>query len=156
MGHSVLLARPHPFLVSEMKPWLEQHGYRVARLETLDELPALARGSDGAVVSLALNSPLPASAEEVFRALRAAAPRLPVVFASLLPFEQAKPALGRLAEQAGIEAAVLNVESSWDTEGRLGTPRAFVYIAKDDLADPARREWARNLVARQFNGARRK
>jgi hypothetical protein len=62
MSKSILLARPHPFIVEEMRPLLEQSGYGVTKLERLADLPALAKNCSGAVISLALASPIPESA----------------------------------------------------------------------------------------------
>lgn len=39
MPKNVLLARPHSFIVSEMKPFLEQNGYVPKKLETIDDIP---------------------------------------------------------------------------------------------------------------------
>lgn len=74
MSKNVLLARPHPFIVAEMKPFLEEDGYTISRLGALANLPTLAPKAGGAIIALALSSPLPESAETVFTQLRQVAP----------------------------------------------------------------------------------
>lgn len=149
MAKSVLLARPHPFLVSDMRPWLEQAGFEVQRSDTLPELSEKAPGSVGAIISLAVASPIGASAEEVFLALRRSRPALPVLFAALRPFEQAAVEIERLLKRIGIAGSVISLDSE---AGRaLGTADSFLYVAKDDLADPVRRAEAKALLVRHFH-----
>lgn len=77
MTSPVLLARPHAFIVSDMKPFLEEAGFKVIKTESLPQLADLSRGCVGAVISLALSSPINASPEEVIKSLRQANPGLP-------------------------------------------------------------------------------
>lgn len=63
MSHTILLARPHAFIVGEMKPFLEQGGFAVTALSTVANLPTAVAGTCGAVISLALTSSIPESAE---------------------------------------------------------------------------------------------
>lgn len=58
MNKTVLLARPHPFIVAEMKPFLEQSGYNAVKPEKLDDMASIARSSAGAAISLAVSSAL--------------------------------------------------------------------------------------------------
>lgn len=149
MSKNVLLARPHPFIVAEMKPFLEENGYAISKLEALENLPALAPKAGCAVISLALSSPLPESAETVFRQLRQAAPGVPVVFASMLSFEQARPGMERLAAQCGVQAALYGIDME-ASASQLGRPEAFLYFSKDDLAAPERRAVAARMLKRHF------
>ncbi len=128
MSNSVLLARPHPFIVAEMKPLLEQRGYTTTKLEWLADLPNLVGGAAGAVISLALTSPIEASAEEVFAKLRRTAPHLPVIFAALLDVKPALAKLEEIARSAGVEATVLGVEAGNENSMVLGKPETFLYV----------------------------
>lgn len=150
MTKTVLLARPHPFIVAEMKPFLEHGGYAAAKLENLADLAMQASSSAGVVISLAISSSIGASAYEIFSQLRQGAPRTPVLFAAMLDFEASKGNLGRLAEQAGIQATILGVAAGNESAAALGKPDTFLYISKDDLADPARRAIASRMVQRHF------
>lgn len=150
MAKTVLLARPHPFIVSEMKPFLEQAGYEVTKLETLSDLALGAKNSQGVVISFAVSSSVGESAEDVFLQLRQSVPRVPVLFAALLPFEKYRSSLERVAKQAGIHATILGVDTQNENLSSLGSPETFLYISKDDLADATRRELALKLVQRHF------
>jgi maleate cis-trans isomerase len=106
MLKSILLARPHTFIVSEMKPFLEANGFSITKLESLGLLPGVVRGTSGAVISLAISSSIVESADIVFQQLRAASPKTPVLFASMLGFEQARPALEKIAKQVGTPVTI--------------------------------------------------
>ncbi|MDX8379532.1 MAG: hypothetical protein R8K48_05740 [Gallionella sp.] len=150
MAKIVLLARPPPFIVSEMKPFLEQNGYVPKKLDSLTDVLAESAGASGAIISLAVVSSLGESAEDVFLKLRKSAPRLPVLFAALLDFSKMKSTLERLAKNAGIEITVLGIAAASESHAGLGLPTTFVYIGKDDLTTPARRELASRILRRHF------
>ncbi len=149
MDQSVLLARPHPFVVSSMAPFLTDAGFASLRLTSMADLPVLASRASGAVISLALVSELAATPGEVFTALRRAAPTLPVIFAALISFERAEPLLSQIARQAGVKASLAEAGAP-DHEGALGHPDTFVYLAKEDLEDAARRRQALSVVRRHL------
>lgn len=92
----ILLARPHPFIVSQVKPFLAAAQLTFAAAENEGDLTRLSKTARAAVVSLALHSSLPLSAKEVVKKLRAASPGLPLIFASLLTHEQAQSQIRRL------------------------------------------------------------
>lgn len=150
MSRTVLIARPHTFIVSVMKPFLEECGYGTNRLEHISDLQSLTGGAVGAVVSLALSSSVAESADDVFLQLRRAAPRVPVLFAAMLTLEQARPALERIAKQAGIQAHILGLDATPATADQLGRQETFLYFSKDDLTSPQRRAIAARLVQRHF------
>ncbi|RBA23594.1 hypothetical protein [Herminiimonas fonticola] len=150
MTKTVLLARPHPFIVSEMKPFLEDGGYVAAKLENMADLATQAKNSAGVVISLAISSAIGVSAFEVLSQLRKDAPRTPVLFAAMLDFDSSKSNLTRLAEQAGMQATILGVAAGNESASALGKPDTFFYISKDDLADPARRAIAKRMIQRHF------
>lgn len=150
MSKNILLARPHPFIVAEMKPFLEENGYTISKLEAMANLPALAPRAGGAIISLAISSTIPESAEGVFQQLRQAAPGVPVVFASMLSFGQARPDMERLAAHAGVQATFYGIDAE-ASASQLGRPEAFLYFSKDDLATPDRRVVAARMLKRHFN-----
>ncbi|MCT8125044.1 hypothetical protein H1D31_03180 [Alishewanella sp. BS5-314] len=131
----ILLARPHPFIVSEMLPFLQQNNIAAEKLERLAELEHKIVRSKAAVISLALSSPLPESAEQVLAAIKQLNPRLPLVFASMLPLERVQRQLLQLLQPYDAAPAILAVGSvvGMATPGRSNTA---LYFSKDDLADP--------------------
>jgi DNA-binding NarL/FixJ family response regulator len=150
MSKNILLARPHPFIVSEMKPFLEHAGYTTTKLDSLQALPEEGINDAGAVISLAVSSSTGASAVETFARLRRVAPHVPVMFASMLEFVDSRSGLERLAENAGVKATLLGVAAGNDSTIALGKPGTFLYISKADLADPARRALASRMIQRHF------
>ncbi|MBC3884063.1 hypothetical protein [Undibacterium griseum] len=150
MIKSVLLARPHPFISSEMKPFLEYSGYAAVKLENLADFTTQAKSSSGVVISMAVSSSLGKSAAETFIQLRQEISRVPVMFASILPFDESLAGLKRLAEHAGIQATIVGVSAGNENAAALGKPDTFLYISKDDLADPARRAIASRMTQRHF------
>lgn len=148
MAKTVLLARPHPFIVAEMKPFLEQGGYAADKLENQADLATRARSSAGVVISLAISAG--ESAEEVLKRLRQGAQRIPVLFAAMLGVDEIRGSLERLAKNAGIQATILGVAAGNENAAALGKEETFVYISKADLADPTRRAIALRMVQRHF------
>lgn len=151
MSKNILLARPHPFIVAEMKPFLEENGYLIIKLDAMANLPVMASKVGGAIISLALSSSLPESAEAVLQQLRQTAPGVPVVFASILSFDQARPGMERLASQCGIKATFVGIDSEASASSHLGRAEAFLYFSKNDLATPTRRVVAARMLKRHFN-----
>lgn len=156
MSKSVLLARPHPFIVNEMRPWLESAGYSVIKPETAADVAQQSKSCSRAAVSLALSSPVGLSAEEVVQILRQQAPSARMLFAALLPFDKARPALEKLAHlmvtTQGVRPAALVDIASADPIGaaELGRNITIAYLPEDDLADNARRALAAQHLGRHF------
>lgn len=127
-------------------------GKRLCHRQTaaISGLQSQSTGAAGAVISLALSSSIIESAEEVFLKLKSMAPRTPVLFAAMLSLEQARPALERIAKQAGLQANILGVEATSAAAAQLGRQETFLYLSKDDLTFPERRATAARLVQRHF------
>lgn len=147
MSKTVLLARPHPFIVQEMKPLLEQCGYGVLKPGSLGDIDTQVRRCDAAVISLALISDIGASAEDVTANIHQVNPRIPLIFASLLPFERAVTSISGLLGKLGLTAQVVSVSSSHSTTSP-NSALSVLYLAKDDLSDPAKREQVKRLLQR--------
>lgn len=150
MTKSILLARPHPFIVTEMMPFLAQAGFRVVKPEGYANLATLARSCAGAVVSLAISSSVPESAAEVYQQLRAAAPALPVLFAGISSLDSLRGSMDRIAQQAGTQALILGVSAANERASGLGKSDTLLYVSKEDLADPDRRQMAARMVLRHL------
>jgi len=152
MAKTVLLARPHPFIVSEMRPFLEQNGFVPKKLESLAALPTSVAGASGTIISLAVASSvgIVESAEEVFAAVRKQSPPLPVLFAAMLDFAKMKSTLERLAKNNGIDAIILGIDAATESNAGLSKPNTFLYIGKDDLVSPEKRAIAARILQRHF------
>lgn len=150
MPKSILLARPHTFIVAEMKPFLEDAGFSITKLENLGLLPVAVKGTSGAVISMAISSSIAESADMVFRQLKLTSPKTPVLFASMIGLDQARPALERIAKLVGMQATIVGVDSASDVTAQLGRQETFLYFNKDDLANPQRRVMATRLIQRHF------
>lgn len=147
----ILLARPHPFIVAEMKPLLVSAGYAPHPLSELHHITEGAwHGAKGAVISIALSSIMPESAETVFGALRAGSPQLPVVFAGLTDVDIARATIQRLTKAAIPDAVVIPVQPSSEHERRLGKPNVFLYIQKDVLKTEEGLALAKKMLQRHF------
>jgi hypothetical protein len=146
----VLLARPHPFIVAEMVPFLTQLGFTPVRLHSVAELAAATPRAVGAVISLAVGSTIPESAAEVLTALRRHDVRIPLLFASLLDFDTARSVLAGLAEKTGVGAKLIGVGAADSHDRDLGKPETFLYVAKSDVETPAQRELVGRMLLRHF------
>lgn len=150
MTRTVLLARPHPFIVSEMKPFLESSGFKVSTPNDLSALSQQETGASGAIISLALVSTISESANVVFVALRNRHPKLPVVFAGLVDFTAMLTTLERMGEAAGFNPVLLGADTKHVDHPSLGMERTFLYLSKADLTEPTRRATAGKLIERHF------
>ena len=150
MAKMILLARPHPFIVSGMKPFLEGSSYSPKRLERFSDLPAEITGASGAIISLAVDSSIKESIEQVYAEIRRVSPAMPVLFAGMLDFAAMKGDLRRLAKSEGIEAALLGIDAESESHPGLGKPNTFLYISNGDLANPDRSKLAGRIVRRHF------
>jgi len=138
MAKKVLLARPHAFIVAEMRPFLERNGYQPTRLEILDDMHPGKLGSfTGAIISTAVVSSIPAKAAEVFAALRQHYPALPVIFAGLTEFDTTLPSIQRIVHALHPGAAILPFEASTENHPRLGERDVFLFLNKSDIAGSA-------------------
>lgn len=148
MSKTVLLARPHPFIVQEMKPLLEQCGFSVLKADSFDDIGAKAKRADAALISLALVSSIEASPEEVLANTLRANPGLPVIFAALLPHETAEKSISSLLNKVGISAQVISVPSSGTETAKKES--SVLFLNKDDLTNSQTREQAIQLLLRHI------
>lgn len=147
----ILLARPHAFIVAEMKPLLVQAGYSPAPLAALSDLAnSASHAARGAVISTAVSSTIPESAEAVFVMLRQHAPRVPVVFAGLPEFGVARRAIERIVMPSMPNASVIPIEAVNERHPGLGRPDVFLYIQKENLKTPEGLALTEHMLQRHF------
>lgn len=146
MSKTVLLARPHPFIVSQMMPLLELCGYSVLKPDGLSDISGMAKTCHAAVISLAIVANINATAEEVLRELYKTNPQMPIVFASLLSFDRAASSLNILLEKAQIRARIVGVSSDSGRPDLATTNASYLYLAKDDMQGPKAQAQAKQLL----------
>lgn len=147
MSKTVLLARPHPFIVKEMKPFLEQNGYKIVKPDSITDLARQARQAQAAVISLAVVSEFSTSAEEVLTEIRKVNPSMPIILASLLSLDKVSSAITRILNSQDLQAQIVGASSTINSGG-LTAKDYIVYLAKDDLTLPSAREKVKQLLSR--------
>ena len=133
-----------------MRPFLEQNGFAARKLASLPELRSNVAGLSGAIISLAVESPVKETVETVFTELRKAAPKVPVLFAAMLTLDAMKGALRRLARSKEIEATILGIDVTNDGHADLGKPDTFLYLCNADFSTPAKRALAAKIIQQHF------
>jgi hypothetical protein len=147
MAKKVLLARPHAFIVAEMRPFLERTGYQPGKLESLDEMDQGKLGSfSGAIISTAVVSSIPAKPAEVFTALRQHYPSLPVIFAGLTEFGSTLATIQRIVHGLHPGAAILPFNAGTENHPHLGERDVFLFLIKEDISGSA----AESILRRHF------
>ena len=151
VAKKVLLARPHFFIVAEMRPFLEKAGFAPSKLETLADLGGETHGFlSGAVISTAVVSSVGASVEEVFSAVRAKYPRLPILFAGLLDFPTMKSAVERYVKSHHADAEILPIAAQTESHPGLGKKSVFLVLTKENLASEEARALAQRVLRKHF------
>lgn len=144
----VLLARPHAFIVDEMKPFLLECGYTPVKVASLAELQsALAQPAAGAVISTAVSSSIGADAATVFAALRQGAPALPVMFAGMADASTIRLTAGRAVALVVADAA-FHEAGGWPL--RFDRQREFLVLRKEDLTSAEARQRAARALRSLF------
>jgi len=151
----VLLARPHDFVVETMLEFLTRNGFEAVPV-TRDEdlLPELEQPLHGAVISTAVVSSVHASVRDVYQAVRAAKPTLPLAFASLAGVDAmrglAQSELGKQAEALSF----LDVVEASSGHAHLGAGDTVLCLPRDVLTDPKLGPLADRLLTAHFARAR--
>lgn len=114
----VLLARPHDFVVEDMKKWLVELGVEPVRLSALAQLEAHAeRDVAAVVVSTAVTSSVPATFGEALAACRRRFPRVPVVIAGLSAVASARAGFASDLGAHGLSLHGPEEAVAWNTPG---------------------------------------
>lgn len=143
----VLLARPHAFIVDQMKPFLADAGFSPEAAKTLADVGARGTATRGAIISTAVVSSVAADAATVFAELRRTSPRLPVLFAGLTDLDMMKAAVLRIVRPLHPDAEVVGIDEA--EQARLGSANVFVVLRKEDLA-PGKVDTAISVLQRHF------
>jgi hypothetical protein len=148
----VLLARPHAFIVDEMKPFLLECGYTPVKVSSIDELASVLADPaqatlNGAVISTAVSSSIGADAATVFARLRERAPNLPVMFAGMADVATIRTTAGRAVGPVLSDAA-FHEAAAWPL--RFDRRREFLVLRKEDLTSADARQRAARALRSLF------
>lgn len=146
----VLLARPHAFIVNQMRPFLLEAGYTPVGAQSLEHLAKELGGPlQGAIISTAVSSTVDADAATVFRLVREKLPRLPVVFAGM-----ADAATMRVSAERAVKALVSTpvIGSPQDYRAAMAQDRGsmFLVLRKEDLLAGASQQAALRALRSHF------
>lgn len=129
-----LLARPHDFVVDDMRKWLTALGLEPVRLSTLADLEQHAPVDVRAlVISTAVTSSVKASVADALAAVRRRFPITPLLLAGLASASSARVGLDAELRAHGLALHGAGEPAAW------GTPRVALYIQDMDLR-PGRTE----------------
>ncbi|MDE2083129.1 MAG: hypothetical protein KGI90_17420 [Burkholderiales bacterium] len=147
----VLLARPHTFIVNEMRPFLAAAGYVPVGAASLEQLAeALGRPAlQGAVISTALSSSINADAATVFRLIREKRPDLPVVFAGLADLDTVKVSALRAVKDQ-VPSPVIAGPAAYRPPAATERGSTFLVLRKEDIAAGHSQEAAMRALRAHF------
>jgi len=148
--NSILLARPHPFIVAEITPLLGELGYEPIRLASLADLGRMVpAGLRGAIISLAISSSVGATAAETVDALGRRFPGLPLVFAGMIGIDMAAQNIGRLFAD-GTAPLVVGVDGPVGARMVAGSKAACLYVSKEQISDTTRHTAIKAMLKAHF------
>lgn len=134
MARNVLLARPHPFVVTQMQLLVSKAGMVPYRLHSSSGQEQ--KGYEplcGAVISAAVAAESPLSLVEAWGWVRDRYPALPVVFSALAGYHVIVPKLRReLSLPAEVEIA--GMQTDVKTHAAVGTDKLLLFVTDTDLA----------------------
>jgi len=129
----VLLARPHAFIVNEMRPFLTEAGYASVRIDSLEQLTQELRlPAKGAIISTAVSSSLGADPATVFRHVRERNPNMPVVFAGMADFTTMQLTVKRAVKDLCPNAQIVGV-AGFRLSRLSDRTSTFLVLRKEDL-----------------------
>lgn len=146
--NTVLLARPHPFIVDRMTRFLQRNGFAARAVSEFDGLSG--RDIKGVVISTDVSKD-GGGIGETFARIRQSLPDTPIMFATLMPPAIALPALE--GELGGLvdDPVFITVDAGIVGDAHLGRTNGFVVFNKDQIAAADSAGEADHLVARHFH-----
>jgi hypothetical protein len=150
---SILLARPHPFIVADVAPLLAAKGFEPIRLESLAcvESAGTATWHD-AIISLAISSSIDATATKVVRALHAKAPQLSPALPRMIPMEVRVQTIRRLLDDhpPGVVDVDVDVDSQYLQPRPLGNIDTCLNFNKVRISVHTLRASIQSMIAAHF------
>jgi len=135
LKNKVVLARPNPFIVDEMKGFLVNCGYEPVPIKDLKDLLNIdAAEVAGAVVSNTVVSSVGEKTEEVIAALRQKFPEVPVAIASMVAEDAIEDMLTHKLEKVSANPKVISVAKGL-LDHSLGTADTFLVVTQEDMKD---------------------
>jgi len=129
----VLLARPHTFIVNEMRPFLVEAGFASVRINSMEQLAEELRlPAKGAIISTAVSSSLGADTATVFRRVREWNPNMPIVFAGMADFATMQATVKRAVKELCPSAQVVGA-AGFRISRLSDRSTTFLVLRKEDL-----------------------
>ncbi len=149
MSKTILFLRPHPFVADTFAQTFRKLGFNSIKFTDGHDFERYAselRHAAGAVVSLALASTVPQSAEEIIAELRRRSPTMPLMLTGLAD-------IGSLTKTAHTLLPTARFHTADSYSGALKDPRTDVLIVRrDDLIQPERASRLEALLMRHCAG----
>lgn len=150
-GRRILLARPHPFVVETMQPFLAANGWTPEMLADVGDIVRLGQaGYAGSIISTAPHASVRQTFLEVFEALRRRLPTLPIAFSTLLGWDLIAKELRIQVSRTVVTPEILRVSSDSLASPALGTTHGILVIRKEDLTDPSAATLTARILRRHF------
>lgn len=145
----VLIARPHAFVNDEIKAVIENAGFHPLTVGSSIELREIDLSLvSGAVVSLAVNSPVEDSIEDVIEYLRGNQPHLPIAFAALMSFDMAC----RLLSSMGLKnSGLLAVSEQTRRSSELSQATTYIVMQKNELLNGDNMDLLKYILSKHFS-----
>lgn len=140
---TVTLARPHPAIVGEMVPFLEELGMLVEQVTQISQLKhQITATTDAVVISLAVTSTIRASVERVLAEVMQLNPHVVLIFSSELPMSKKQKNLCYLLSKYFSKPCI----ASYDNQCLEVRNGRCLYICANDLTDASRRSQLTQLI----------
>ena len=146
----VLLARPSVFIVNDMKHLLTTLGVAPTPIKNVNEITTHPSTElAGAVISTALNSEVPEDYAQVAKALKDHDPNLPLLLATLVPFDNLVKALTIKFKNNGLDMDFLSMRAA-SRAGDINPALDVVVIHRDDITSTSNFETTVSTIRRFF------
>jgi hypothetical protein len=131
---TLLLARPHPLMVTQIRSAIARIGYEARVVRTAEEITS--RSVDtlaGAIISAASTSEMGASLTQVLGRLRDERPDLPIAITTLIPADRAIPPFRKTLEAVYGDTELVSVAKDLRA-GQCSARKAHILIISHDDA----------------------
>lgn len=149
MRNKVILARPHSFIVNDMSKLMNDLDFVTQKLSTPMEFDSLNESEiSGVVVSTAVSSDVKVDYEEIVRIAKNVFPKVPIMFATIIPIAQAKSGATLRFKKAVIDLEIKSLDEA--LENKLNPSNEILLIGKEDITDEKRYELTKEIVGNYF------
>lgn len=157
-GNVVLLLRPDPFFVEQMKKALTRSGFAPYVMEYVTELNQFDVDKvRGVVISAAEDKTMSLlggnknSPSDVLLKVREKLPETPVVFSSLHGVKELVMSIGKALKGLDEKNTLLPLTPSSMEDPRIGTASGYLFMLRDDLSKASHVKLVDALLKKHFN-----